>query len=365
MNSGLHASFTRRFPAGPVIRVEVLDTLEQAGVTVLFGASGSGKSTILRCLAGLERPDEGVIGYGAQVWSDAGRKIFLPSRERNIGYVPQDHGLFPHLNVERNIAYGLDGLMGHDRRQRLAEALDWLGLKGLEKRLPGELSGGQQQRVALARAMVRHPRLLLLDEPLSALDAPTRSRLRGELRGFLKRFNVPTLMVTHDRQEALALGDHLVVLHEGRVVQQGPAHEVFSRPGCLAAADILAVETIRPGRVLQVADGLATVDICGTTLTALARDLASDVSEVFVCIRAEDVILATGDDNHSSPRNRLAGTVRGIFHEGPMVRVELDCGFPLLALLTKPGSEALSLKEGSVVRVLIKAPQIHLIPRRA
>ena len=363
MNSGLTANFAKRFAAGPVIRVDELRTSDQAGITVLFGASGSGKTTVLRCLAGLERPDEGSIRFGDQVWSDAARNIFLPSRERKIGFVPQDYALFPHLNVERNIAYGLDKLASGERQQRVAETLDWLGLADLEKRLSRELSGGQQQRVALARAVVRRPRLLLLDEPLSALDTPTRLRLRGELRGLLRQLNLPTLLVTHDRQEALTLGDDLVVMHEGRVVQQGPASEVFSRPSSLAVAGILAVETIQPGRILHCADGLATVALGETHLTALAQDLPAGTSEVFVCIRAEDVILTNGEDTHSSPRNRLPAIVRRLTHEGPLVRVELDCGFPLLALLTKQGCAELSLREGTAVRALVKAPQIHLIPR--
>ena len=363
MSTGLSATFVKRFAAGPLIRIDVLQTSEQAGITVLFGASGSGKTTVLRCLAGLERPDDGSIRFGEDEWFNASRRFSLPPRQRNVAFVPQDYALFPHLTVTHNIAYSLDKLESGERRRRVADALAWLGLAGLENRLPRELSGGQQQRVALARAVVRRPRLLLLDEPLAALDAPTRTRLRGELRGLLRHLNLPTLLVTHDRQEALSLGDHLVVMHEGRVVQQGPVHEVFSRPGNLAVADILAVETIQPGRILHLTDGLATVAVNDARLTALAGDLPAGLSEVFVCIRAEDVMLTTGADPHSSPRNRLPGVVRSLAHEGALVRVELDCGFPLLALVTKQGCEDLSLREDGRVQALLKAPQIHLIPR--
>lgn len=363
MNTGLTASFTKRFASGPVIQIEGLRISGQAGITVLFGASGAGKTTVLRCLAGLERPHAGSIRCGDQIWSDTAQRLFLPPRERNLGFVPQDYALFPHLTVWRNIAYGLDRLDAGQRQQRVAETLDWLGLAGLEKRLPSELSGGQQQRVALARAVARRPRLLLLDEPLAALDGPTRGRLRGELRVLLRRLDLPTLLVTHDRQEALALGDDLAVLHEGRLVQQGPVLDVFSRPGSLAVAGILAVETIQRGRLLQVADGLASVVVNETRLTALAGDLPAGTTEVFVCIRAEDVILSVGDEASSSARNRLPGFVRHLVREGPLVRVDLDCGFPLLALLTKQGCDGLDLHEGCPVRVLLKAPQIHLIPR--
>jgi molybdate transport system ATP-binding protein len=363
MSTGLAAQFVKRFAGGPAIRVDNLNTASGAGITVLFGASGSGKTTILRCVAGLERPDEGRIYFGGQSWFDSQCRRCLSPQERHLGFVPQDYGLFPHLTVGLNIAYGLAKLAPGERRQRIGQMLEWLGLTGLENRLPRELSGGQQQRVALARAVACRPRLLLLDEPLSALDTPTRLRLRGELRGLLRQLDLPTLLVTHDRQEALALGDDLIVLHEGRIIQQGPAAEVFSRPSNLAAAGILAVETIQPGRLLQCVDGLATVAVHTAQLTALAQDLPAGTSDVFVCIRAEDVILALGKDDLSSPRNRLPGIVRRLDREGPLVRVSLDCGFPLLALLTKPACEELALREGTVVHALLKAPQIHLLPR--
>ena len=363
MKPGLTASFTRRFAAGPVIRIDDLRAPDESGITVLFGASGSGKTTVLRCLAGLERPDTGLISFGDQVWCDSRRRHFLAPRQRQVGFVPQDYALFPHLNVAGNVAYGLNRLSTRDRQTRVAQTIGWLGLSGLEARLPRELSGGQQQRVALARALAPRPRLLLLDEPLSALDAPTRMRLRGELRGLLRQLQIPTLLVTHDRQEALTLADQLVILHEGSVIQQGPVQAVFSRPHSLAAAGILAVETIAPGTILAINDGLAAVAVNGRELTALADELATGAKSVFVCIRAEDVILSLAGDGPNSPRNRLAGAVRCLLREGPLVRVDVDCGFPLMALLTKQACHDLDLREGTEVLALIKAPHIHLIPR--
>ena len=214
----------------------------------------------------------------------------------------------------------------------------------------------------LARAVVRRPRLLLLDEPLSALDAPTRQSLRGELRGWLRHFAIPTLLVTHDRQEAVALGDDLVVMHNGRIVQQGPLQEVFSRPCHLAVASILAVETIQPAQIIERAEGLATITIHGMHLLAMIEDLPINTREVVACIRAEDVMLSAGFDTHASARNRLPGVVRSLTPDGPLVRVELDCGFPLLALLTKQACQELSLAPGSTVHAMIKAQKIHLIP---
>jgi len=356
----LIANFRKQFPGGPEI---VADDLRiRGGITVLFGASGSGKTTILRCLAGLERPEKGTIRFGQDNWFDAGLNHFQPPRKRRIGFVPQDYALFPHLSVTRNVSYGLQGLPAAERASCVAETLRWLGLDGLEHRLPCELSGGQQQRAALARAMVCRPKLLLLDEPLAALDTPTRLRLRGELRQLLRRFGLPTILVTHDRQEALAFGDDVVVLHDGRNVQQGAASEVFNRPVNLAVAEITAVETIQPGRLLEIHDGLATVAVGNVRLVALAEDLPADACEVYVCIRAEGVILVRADLVQSSPRNRLPGTVRAMAREGPLVRVNLDCGFPLTALLTQLACDELALDKGVHLVALVKAQLVHLIP---
>lgn len=356
--TGISASFVKRFPGGPEVRVEQFQTPGSPAVTVLFGASGAGKTTVLRCLAGLELPDEGIIRFNDTVWSEAG-KAFLPTRKRNIGFVPQDYALFPHLSVRHNVAYGL--ARAHSSGERVEKTLAWLDLTGLEKRLPSELSGGQQQRVALARAIVRRPQLLLLDEPLSALDLPTRAKVRLELARLLREAGIPTILVTHDRNEALALGDELVVMDNGRILQQGSTQDLFSRPNDLSVAAILGVETVQPGRVLSTSSGLVTVGIGTRKLVALAPDLPADAIDVWVCVRAEDVILVKGDPGHSSPRNSLAAVVRGLLREGPMVRVTLDCGFPLVALLTKQACEELTLAEGESVLALVKAPQIHLI----
>ena len=371
MSEGLTASFAKRFPGGPETRVEDLRTAGDGVVTVLFGASGAGKTTVLRCLAGLECPDEGTIRFGAELWSDVAQGVFVPPRKRRIGFVPQEYALFPHLSVGSNIAYGFAGrgaqqsagLTDNERRTRVTETIGWLGLEGLERRLPGELSGGQQQRVALARAVVTRPRLLLLDEPLSALDAPTRVRVRSELGHLLRELGIPTMLVTHDRTEALALGDELVVMDAGRIVQRGSVREVFSRPANLAVAGAVGVETVQPARVLTATDGLVTVAVAERQLLALAPELPPGTTEVFACVRAEDVILVKGEPGHSSPRNALPATVRSLVRDGPMVRIDLDCGFPLTALLTKQACEELTLGEGERVLALIKAPQLHLIPR--
>lgn len=362
MSGDLQATLSKTFADGPTISLDDLQTAGPGSTTVLFGASGSGKTTVLRCLAGLERPETGIIQFGDQVWFDGRREVFVRPRDRGIGFVPQEYALFPHLSVARNIGYALRGQTGRERRAELDRTMEWLGLEGLEQRYPAELSGGQRQRVALARALIRRPRLLLLDEPLSALDGPTRLRLRAELRRLLKALGIPTLLVTHERTEALALGDHLVVLEGGKLIQQGPVHEVFSRPANLAVADAVAMETVQPGRVLECAEGLVSVSVGASRLVSLSPPLAAG-SEVFVCIRAEDVILVKGELGHSSPRNSLLAIVRGLSPEGAVVRIVLDAGFTLTALLTKQACEELALKIGDKVLALVKAPQVHLIAR--
>jgi molybdate transport system ATP-binding protein len=294
--------------------------------------------------------------------SDTATKFFLPACKRRIGFVPQQYALFPHLSVEQNISYGLKTLPSKEKSSRIKEMLKWLALVGLEKRLPNELSGGQQQRVALGRAVAPRPQLLLLDEPLGALDSPTRLRLRSELRILLKETNTPALLVTHDRTDALALGDNLVIMNSGRIAQHGRVMDVFSRPANLAVAEIVAMETVLPGRVLERGE-LVTVAIGKQVIRALDKGLAANVIDVFVCIRAEDVILIKGDPVRGSPRNCLSAVVGIIAQEGQMMSIHLDCGFGLRAFLTRQACEELTLRTGDHVQALIKAPHVHLIPR--
>jgi molybdate transport system ATP-binding protein len=363
MADQLTANFTKRFIGGAVIRGRLVQPVCGHSVTVLFGPSGCGKTTVLRCLAGLERPEEGVIQFGAQTWFDAERGVSLTPQQRGIGFVFQDYALFPHLTVAGNIGYGLRTLSGRDRQQCVAEILDRFELRGFEQRRPRRLSGGQQQRVALARALACRPRLLLLDEPLSALDATLRKELRGELRRLLAACEIPVLLVTHDRDEALTLGDELVVMSDGDVRQSGPVLEVFNRPVDAEVANIVGIETLQPGRIVQVSDELATVEVGAAQIIALAPP--GDVRDVFVCIRGEEVVLERDSGAISSVRNRLRARVVAMGAGVPLMRVELDAGFPLFAFITRPACEALNLHPGETIVALIKAPSIHLIPRNS
>jgi molybdate transport system ATP-binding protein len=361
MTTEMAACFEKRYPSGAVIRAELRRPAEGFAITVLFGPSGCGKTTVLRCLAGLERPESGTIRFASETWLDAERRVFLSPQGRRIGYLSQDYALFPHLDVLANVGYGLRGLTASDRGRLVAEMLGRFGLDGLEKRYPHQLSGGQQQRVALARTMVRRPRMLLLDEPLSALDAPLREQLRGDLRRWLADCGIPVLVVTHDRVEAIALADQVVVMDAGRVRQAGPAHEIFHRPSDESVARIVGVETVQRARILRIHEGLATVAIGDSRLLAPPPD--ATFTEAYVCIRAEDVHLQVGANGAPDAHNRLRGRIRSFLAEGPMTRVVLDCeGFPLTALVTRPAGEELALRVGAEMTALIRIPAIHLIP---
>jgi molybdate transport system ATP-binding protein len=242
MTRFLDADFERRFDRGPTIQATLRQSVATFSVTALVGPSGCGKTTILRSLAGLDAPAAGRIAFGEELWFDAQRRIHQPPQQRGIGYLFQEYALFPHLTVFENVAFGLrrgEGASHASNVNRVRELLDILRLAGLEARHPHQLSGGQQQRIALARTVAPRPRLLLLDEPLSALDAPTRAELRDELRRLLTAWAIPTIIVTHDAAEVIAFADHVAVLCDGRIRQQGPVAEVFQKPADAEVARII------------------------------------------------------------------------------------------------------------------------------
>jgi molybdate transport system ATP-binding protein len=338
-----------------------MDAEIRGRVTVVFGPSGAGKTSLLDLVAGLRRTDSAFIQLADCVLADTSRGLFVPSRKRGIGYVPQDLALFPHLSVRQNLLYGCKATDSADPLFNFGHIIEVLEIEPLVSRGVTELSGGEKQRVALARALLSSPRLLLLDEPLASLDAPLKAKIIPYLTRIRDEFHVPMLCVTHDRHEALTLADEVIVLVNGKVMQAGPASEVFMRPANTEVARLVAVETVQPGHITGVSDGLATVDINGTTLTALAPPVLS--REVFVCIHGEDVVLYRDATITTSGRNRLLARIVSLRPEGALVRVELDVGFPLFALVTRPASAELALREGETITALIKAPAIHLVSR--
>lgn len=334
-------------------------------ITVLFGPSGAGKTTVLRCVAGLDRPEPGSrIVFGADTWDDD--TTHLPARRRQIGYLFQEHALFPHMTVLANVTYGLHQVPRRDRAHRAQEALEQAGAAHLTDRRVRLLSGGEGQRVALARALAPRPKLLLLDEPLSALDAPIRRRLRTELRRLLLDTGIPTLVVTHDRAEALALGDRAAILVDGRLRQFGDVEDVFSRPTDPDVAAAVDMETITAATVIDTAAGVTTVQAGDARLYGISDHAVSPGDAVLVCLRAENVALEhPGGPSRSSPRNELPATITAITADGPVTRVDLDAGFALAAYVTGPTAEELDLHRGQKITALIKATAVHLIARSA
>jgi len=326
--------------------------LAESRVTVLFGPSGAGKTTLLRLIAGLERADSGEIQFRGETWCDSARAVHLPPQRRRAGFLFQEYALFPHLTVARNIGYAAR----HGKRGELMKAF---GLNELASHYPRELSGGQQQRVALARALAAEPALLLLDEPLSALDDATRARTRGELRRLLLESGVPALVVTHDRIEATALGDWMVVIASGRVRQTGPVAEVFRRPADPEAAAALGMENVLAARIERREDGLITLGIGAAALECVDRGEISGESAVWAYLRAEDVTL-TRHALFTSARNCLPAHVVSVALHGPLARVELDCGFPLTALITAHSAAEMKLEPGNNVYAVVKAAAVHL-----
>jgi molybdate transport system ATP-binding protein len=227
VSSELVAEFEKRFAGGPAIHGKLRLPADRFHVTVLLGPSGSGKTTVLRALAGLERPDSGSISFRGQSWFAADAGICLSPQDRDVGFHFQEYALFPHLTVAQNIGYGLKHLPAEEAAKVVAQLLQHFQLGELAARYPHQTSGGQQQRIALARALARRPRLLLLDEPLSALDTDLRNELRPRLRGWLAAFAIPVILVTHDRAEAAALGDQVVVMEAGQMKQVGNAAAGF------------------------------------------------------------------------------------------------------------------------------------------
>jgi len=274
-------------------------------MVVLLGPSGSGKSLTLRAIAGLLTPDRGRIEVPDGVVFDASTRVNLPPQNRNVGYVVQNLALFPHLSVAENIGFSLSRWPAGQRRQRVAELLDLLGLTGLESRLPGAISGGQQQRVALGRALAARPRVLLLDEPFTALDAPVRNALRREVARLRRQLGLLALFVTHDLQEAYALADRIAVYDQGEVLQFGSRQEVFGQPKNVRVAQLLDARNIFEGTVIAKTEAFTEIETPWFRARARAEGDLSPNSRAALSIRPEHVILL----RHGRPHAELVDTV--------------------------------------------------------
>lgn len=320
---------------------------------VVLGPSGAGKTVLLETIAGIHAPDAGRIFLG-------GREITGASpRSRSFGMVYQDYALFPHRTVGENIAFGLRQrkVPPDEQRALVAEISALLEVDHLAERYPGTLSGGEQQRVALARALVLRPKVLLLDEPLSALDGPTRERMRTELARVRRLTGTTVIQITHHLEDVFALADRVAIMHEGRIVQVGETANVFLHPADPFVAEFLGIGNIIRGRA-SPAGRLVRVET-GTGASFLA--VSGVVGDVVATLHAEDVILSEAPFA-SSARNCLPGTVTELVPCGSTVRVVLDAGFSLTALLTRESCHELDLGPGSRVCATFKASAVHVIP---
>jgi molybdate transport system ATP-binding protein len=338
-----------------------------AGFTVLFGPSGAGKSTLLDCIAGLVRPDEGTIRLRDEVFFDAERRISLAPQKRGIGYVFQTLALFPHLSAEENVGFGLAGMPVGEQRERIERILQAFHIWELRGRRPGELSGGEKQRVALARSVVTQPRLLLLDEPLTGLDAGLRQAILEDLREWNAANRIPILYVTHNREEVDAIGERVVAMQEGRVRESGAPRSVLDAPRTVALAQAAGFENLLAGRVLEQrpADGVMRVALDGNHCELeIPLGLAKPGEPVEVAIRAGDILLAREAPRGLSARNVLRGTLESMETRGAMVVVEVNAGVRFTVHVTPGAVRALELRTGLEVWLVLKTHSCHVVTRR-
>lgn len=347
-----------------------LDFSVAAGeVLGVLGPNGAGKTTLLRTLAGLGALSRGRIELAGAVLDDPDRQLFVPPERRPVGLVFQNYRLFPHLSVRDNVAFAARA-RGARRRPARRRAEDWLHRSGLAEfagRKPSELSGGQAQRVALARALAADPGLLLLDEPLAALDARTRLEVRGELRRHLRAFGGPSLVVTHDPLEAMVLTDRLLVIEDGRVVQQGTPAEVARRPASQYIARLVGLN-LYPGVLGADAAVAIDRDAGGGVLHAHGDGTGSELGgpaptgRVLVALRPSAISLHTEQPRHASPRNVWPGTVTGVELLTDRVRVQVSGSPPALVDVTPDAVAELDLAAGSPVWLSAKATEIDCYP---
>jgi molybdate transport system ATP-binding protein len=338
--------------------LDVALRVEAGECVALAGPSGAGKTTVLRVAAGLVRPERGLVEAGTETWLDTERGVDRPPERRRCGYLFQEYALFPHLSAWQNVAYPLGRLPRAERRERALTLLERFGLSEQADTRPRTLSGGERQRVALARALAREPDVLLLDEPLSALDARTRARASRELAAVLRDVRVPALLVTHDFAEAAELGDRVGVIDAGRVVQEGSATELAAAPRSAFVADftgaVVLTGTARPG-----ADELTHVELDGGgAVSSIDRAEGPVAVSVYPW---EIAIEPAGEARHGSAQNRLAAEVRSLTTIGNRVRLGLAAPQPLAAEITHAAAQELDLRVGSRVTATWKAAATRLV----
>jgi len=334
------------------------------GISILFGPSGAGKSTVLDCIAGLLTPQAGRIVVAGQVLFDSKPKVNVRPQSRQIAYVFQTLALFPHMTAEQNVAYGLNTVPEEARRARVSQILSAFGVEKLRKRKPEEISGGERQRIALARSLVTQPRALLLDEPLTGLDAHLKAAIVDDLRAWNNASQIPILYVTHSRDEAEALGERVLAMEHGRIFREGTPLEVLDAPRRKRLAQASGFENFLHGTVvdLREADGVMRVAVAESLAEIeVPLGFAAIGDRVCVAIRAGDILLATQLPHGLSARNVLEGMITALETRGTLVQARVLSGTKFVVHVTPGAARTLQLALGQRVWLVIKTHSCHLV----
>ncbi|HKD69892.1 MAG TPA: molybdenum ABC transporter ATP-binding protein [Candidatus Binataceae bacterium] len=337
------------------------------GFTMLLGPSGGGKTTLLNCVAGLMRPDAGRIAVGAKILFASAAGIDLSAAHRRLGYLFQSPALFPHMTVAQNVCYGIAKLPAAERQGRMMALLQSFRIEHLAERKPGEISGGERQRAALARSLVTDPDLLLLDEPVTALDRGTKSKILDDLRVWNAAHLIPILYVTHSPEEAFALGERVIVLEAGQVVAQGVPQEVLTSPRHETVAQIVGFENVFDAAVsaLNERQGTMLCKLAGSERELEVPLIQTEVgAPVRIAIRAGDIMIAADLPHRLSARNTLPGRVRSIRREDVRVIVGIEAGVEFEVHITPAAAEELGLVSGREVWLIIKTYSCNLVEPR-
>jgi molybdate transport system ATP-binding protein len=366
VTSAILAARVRKMHPGNAATLFLLDVQMEVppGISILFGPSGAGKSSLLDCIAGLAQPDAGRIAIDGNLIFDSEQRLNVQPQQRRIAYVFQTLALFPHMTVEANVAYGLPQAPERARDERVSEILKMFRVEQFRYRKPREISGGEQQRVALARSLVTQPRVLLLDEPLTGLDADLKGSIIEDLRAWNAAHKIPILYVTHSREEVDALGERVIAMEHGKIISEGTPREVLEAPRRRRLAQAAGFENLLSGTVLDLRepDGVMRVRLADATCEIeVPLGHAAPGDRVRIAIRAGDILLATEPPRALSARNILEGKTVSLEHRGTLVIARVDSGVIFTVHVTPGAERALELAVEKKVWLVLKTHSCHCV----